>query len=251
LYLGASSPERLVAEGAGEIIQRCFAAATAGGRTGDEAWIAGQLPPILAALLDDGNSRLWFAGDPNRPATATSLLEQCRADQRDELLRLAQRPETVRETTGRLLWRGRWLRADGGLDEVTVTFPGEPTDHVRLARVELRAAGHFAVTHGAPRPLEEWVVSKVATWKVPQRYKMMQTMAALGNPQKQFQLGAALLQETEEGAKEEGFRWLKAAAAQDYRDAIDLLAQNRELLVRSDRDRDRIRVTRCCPVPGR
>ena len=92
---------------------------------------------------------------------------------------------------------------------------------------------------------------KDSGWRPPQRYRMMLTLAALGNTEKQFQLGTALLQESDDAAKTEGMKWLETAAAHGCRDAEILLTQNRDELVRPDRDRDKVRVARCCPVPGR
>ena len=99
--------------------------------------------------------------------------------------------------------------------------------------------------------VERTVSVNDAGWKSPPRYRMMLTLAALGNVQKQFQLGAALLQEPDDAAKTEGLKWLEAAAAQGQRDAVVLLAQGRDQLVRPERDRDAVRVTCCRPAPGR
>ena len=84
------------------------------------------------------------------------------------------------------------------------------------------------------KPAEEKrIVSARRTGRtLPPRFRMMRTLAALGNPQKQFQLGAALLQESDEAAKAEGFKWVDAAAAQGYGDAVVLLAKGRDQLVR-------------------
>ena len=88
-------------------------------------------------------------------------------------------------------------------------------------------------------------------WRPSPRYQLMLTLAALGNARKQFQLGTALLQESDDAAKTEGFKWLEASAAQGYHDAVALLAQGRDQLVRPERDRDNFRVTCCRPAPGR
>ena len=119
---------------------------------------------------------------------------------------------------------------------------------------EVTAAPHLSrpETEGGVQQAEESrVAARDTGWKPPQRYRMMLTLAALGDLKKQLQLGTALLQESDDAAKAEGLKWLEIAAAHGCRDAEELLMLNRDLLMRSDRDRDKVRVSRCCPVPGR
>jgi len=117
-----------------------------------------------------------------------------------------------------------------------------------VAPVVFESGSQLSVASG-----EAPVVStgQIAGWRPPQRYKSMMLMAALGNVEKQLQLATSLMQETDLSVRDEGVKWLQTAAANGSRDAQDLLQQNREQLVRPDRDRDRVRVARCCPVPGR
>jgi hypothetical protein len=103
----------------------------------------------------------------------------------------------------------------------------------------------------SPEPERALADNNSSQWRPPARYRMMLTLAALGNVEKQFQLGTALLQEPDDAAKAEGLKWLDAAAARGSRDAMVLLAQGRDQLVRPERDRDGIRVTCCRPSPGR
>ena len=159
-------------------------------------------------------------------------------------------PVMVHSATS-LTWKESYLREDGGVEELAVAVSSQEASQATVSRRELHPAGFFHAEVGNELSFEEWNISGGANWRPSQRYKMMTTLAALGNPAKQFQLAAALLQESEDGAKTEGMKWLRVSASQGYQDAIDLLHQSGEELRRPDRDRDKVRLSRCCPVPGR
>jgi len=219
-------------------------------RANDSAFAIRLLPAVIPAVLYEGRGQLL--SNEGRGLSAQSL------DRRDGglsvrsggLRDLSRRPVISHDSAGRLVWQDRFVRGDGGIEEVRVIVPDKPEERVIMERLVLRPAGYCGTGIGTSLPVEEWVVVKEAGWKPPQRYKLLLMLAALGNAEKQFQLGTALLQETDDAAKTEGFKWLEAAAAQGHRAATDLLTQSREQLVRPDRDRDKVRVSRCCPVPG-
>ncbi len=209
------------------------------------------MPAMLEAVLYEGRGRVWSGETIGSSTAELAQLNACPVEKREEMRATVRTPHVTVDATGRLSWHGWFVGNDGGMEAVTATFSGESNARLMLERVELRPPGYFVVGVPAMLPTEEWTVVKDSSWKAPQRYKMMIMLAALGSVEKQFQLGAALLQESDDAAKAEGIKWLEIAAARGNRDAAELLQGSRELLVRSDRDRDKVRVARCCPVPGR
>ena len=100
-------------------------------------------------------------------------------------------------------------------------------------------------------PVETPVVTNETGWKPPARYKYALTIAALGNTRVQYQLGLALLQESDEAAQAEGAKWVRVAATGGYQDAVALLALLKNGPLRPSRDRDNLRKERCLPQPVR
>jgi hypothetical protein len=240
--------DAVVKAGNAEEMIRCFFSVPESGSTVEES--ASHLMPGVVSALLYGESGRWCKGDaPADRVPAGS--NRFSSGEQVELNDILHKPEVWRDQAGRLAWRGDYFRGDGGIEEITVTFPIESSDRPLMDRVELKPSGYRAKDVEANQPAEEWTVVNASSWRPPQRYRMLVMMAALGNASKQFQLGAALLQESDEGARAEGFKWLRAAAAQGWRDAVDLLEQSAEQSERPDRDRDKVRITRCCPVPGR
>ena len=230
-----------------EIITDLLSNVSGAGNIPDQV-VSRMMPEVLAAVLFQGRGQVWKVGTHDLSDSELALLDACPVTKREEMRALVCAPPA---SSAEGTWLGRFVKDDGGMEEVTVIFSRGQNPPLILKRAALRPAGYFSVSAPTPLPSEEWTVAKDSSWKAPQRYKMMVMLAALGNVEKQFQLGAALLQESDVAAKAEGIKWLEIAAARGNRDAAELLHESPELLVRSDRDRDKVRVARCCPVPGR
>lgn len=241
--------DEMIVGNAEEIVPRYFMESS--GSSSVDEFVLSTMPRIVSAIFYGANGQWWIGGDESLANRGLVGLDKFNPERHSELRSILSVPKMKRDSMERIFWEGRYLRCDGGIDEVSVTLPLRSGDHAILQRVELRPSGFFPASPEATSPFEQWMVVNESSWRPPQRYKMMVMMAALGNAPKQFQLATALLQEPNEAAKIEGVKWLQTAAAQGYRDAIDLLEQSRDQLVRSDRDRDKVRLSRCCPVPGR
>jgi TPR repeat protein len=92
-------------------------------------------------------------------------------------------------------------------------------------------------------------VSKASTWQPSKRDSFTYTLATLGNTKAKYQLSLTLMDEFDENAKAEGQKWLRAAAADGYAEAITRLALI-EADPRASRDRESVRKVNCCrPAP--
>jgi len=111
-----------------------------------------------------------------------------------------------------------------------------------------------AAAPALPQPVaadRSQAAAKATGWRPPARYQYALTIAALGNTRVQYQLGLALLQESDEAAQAEGAKWVRVAAAGGYQDAVALLATLKNGPLRPSRDRDNLRKEHCLPQPAR
>jgi len=236
----AHTPEEIIAG---------FFSAVNGWRDDDS--ISRQLPRVVAIALSVGPGQGPGGEWPGQLDFSAIAPGAGPASGRSAQSGEARATMVSRDAAGRTTWQVGFVRGDGARDDVIVIFPARPGTLVELV-LKGRPSAETANTRSSARPsFEEWTVSSDSSWKLPTRFKMVRTLAALGNAPKQFQLGVALLQEAAPEAKAEGIRWLEAAAAQGYRDAVAVLAEGRSLLERSDRERDNVRVNCCRPPPGR
>jgi len=97
---------------------------------------------------------------------------------------------------------------------------------------------------------EAWVVTDESHWRPSNRDAFSYTLAMLGNTKAKYKLGLTLMGEGDENAKAEGLKWLRAAAADGYGDAVAQLAVI-EVDARTLRDRESVRKDSCCRLPPR
>jgi hypothetical protein len=207
------------------------------------------MPGVISAAVYANEAELWCADF--RKSSDAELDKVCGSDRarRTELRTLCRDPLSSYDSDGSLVWVGCFLVSDGGFDEVTVTIPISRDRMVRVKRLEVRPRNYFKNGASEIGDAETWTVSKALTWQPSKRDSFTYTLATLGNTKAKYQLGLALMDECDENANAEGLKWLRAAAADGYGEAITRLALI-EADPRAPRDRESVRKVNCCrPAP--
>lgn len=210
---------------------------------------AERIEAVVATAIYSEGALPWRPATGRLAESADRRLLATVPERRAELKEARQPAAVQADAAGAQTWQEKFLRDDGGLEQVTLTLPAQ-ADAVpaQWERTELRAAGYFSVNPPAPEP-ELWAVGGAPIWHPGAKYRVMLTMAALGNTRAKFQLGAALVQEENAEAREVGMKWLRAAADEGNYDAARLVRLDVGAL-RPPRDREAVRVERCgTPAP--
>jgi hypothetical protein len=248
IFCSGNNTEARIASGDDGELVRYFLEQLAA-KTLDPATVGEIMPGILCAAVYANQAELWHA-DSGKLSDAG--LENAGASdhaKRTELQTLGRDPQVSHDSEGSLVWEGCFLLGDGGFDEVTVTLPSCRDRAVRVKRLEVRPWNYFKNGASEIVDTETWIVSNESTWHPSKRDSFTYTLAALGNTKAKYQLGLALMDEFDETAKAEGLKWLRAAAADGYGEAIARLALI-EADPRAPRDRESVRKVNCCrPAP--
>jgi len=212
---------------------------------GDDTAAVAIMSNVLSAVLYSGRARLLDGGLRAFSGSEITRLRTADPAGPDELRTLARAPAVSRDASGKLTWQGRFLRADGGIEDVTAILPVEREGLVRLQRVEVKPCGSFPEILGREPAPEKWIVGREVSWSVPKRYGLMLTLASLGNTRMKYRLATILMQDNDGSSVAEGIKWLNSAAADGYRDAVERLAAISSGPLRQPRDRELVRMNWC------
>jgi hypothetical protein len=205
--VAASSSERLLA--------LFWRAALSGPWSEEKA--AAMLSQALPATLYAGTARLL-------PLPEASAPGEPHGTRPAELVALSQSPLVTRDEVGRVIWRGRFLREDGGVEEVTVLLPRSPAEDPEIVRSTLKPAQTFAAVPFSETAAEQWIIDAPAAWNPTRRYQLKLALNAMrDDPRQKYQLGVALLDDPRPGANAEGLKLIRESAAAGYQDALNLL----------------------------
>jgi len=214
----------------------------------DSEWVCHCLK-VLAAESSDEKIMVNLMPEILRAAIYANRAELCRADFRmlsDEKLEKLHANSLI----SGFEWIGRFVLGNGSVEDVTVTqCPGRER-LIEVKRVEVRPPNHSKNIEEEVSGTEQWVISNVSTWKPSKSQSFIFTLATMGNIKAKYQLGLALVEETDEQAKAEGLKWLRLAAADGYEDAVKSLALL-EFDSRSPRGREAVNKTTCCRIQSR
>jgi len=206
------------------------------------------IPGILSAALYANTAQLWPAQYRMLSDVEFEKVHACDPAERAELKALCLDPVLTRGSDGRLVWKGRFVLRGGGVEDVTITLPSNLDRGVKLKRLEVRPRNYPRDDSDEIVGVEEWVVSRESNWHPSRRDSFTLTLASLGNSKAKYQLGLALMDEYDVNAKAEGIKWLRAAAADGYGDAVTRVAVI-DADSRTLRDRESMRKDNCCRLP--
>lgn len=244
IFYGGALAKMWIRSGSDKGLVSCFFQSRAKDGWDDKTAIR-LVPDVLSAVLYAGRATLWDSEFQMLSDKALEKLRNYEPGRRSELRALCQQPVIFRDATGRLAWKGRFIRADGGVEDVTVILPLKREGSVGLERTEVKPGGYFPEIQGDESPPEEWTVANEARWQPSKRYQFMLTVASLGNTQMKYKLAIGLLAESDGSSIAEGIKWLNAAAADGYKDAMDRLVMISSKPIRPSRDRDGVRMDWC------
>jgi len=214
----------------------------------DGQMVSDLMPEIVLAAVYANQAELLHSGFPKFEESKHAKEIVIDPGRQNELRALGRDPLTRHKADGGLVWEGRYLLRCGSVEDVAITISSNRDCVVKLRQLEVAPRNYFRNRAEEITDVEEWVVSNESTWRPSKRLSFTFTLASLGSSKAKYQLGLALMDEHDDSANAEGIKWLRAAAADGYRDAVASLALF-EADSRSSHDRESARKDSCCRIP--